>query len=153
VRIAATCGCFDLIHDGHINVLRVCRRLGDTVVVFLNSDESVARIKGDDRPMKPFEVRAAILRAITYVDAIIPFNENTPAEAIRKYIATNPELNTGDFFWVKGADSRITGLPEDEKAAVQENGGMILYFDNPSTSHSSDIKGKIIQNHGKEGEE
>lgn len=147
MRVAATCGCFDIIHDGHINLLRTCRKIGETVVVFLNSDESIARIRGDDKPAVPLMARAAVLNAIEYVDSVIVFNEDTPAKAIRNYFNLNPDLNTGDFFFVKGADSRLTGLPDDEKQAVQDNAGIVLFYDNPSTTHSHDIKGHIAMTH------
>lgn len=152
MRVAATGGCFDIIHDAHINVLKTCRKIGGQVVVFLNSDESTARIKGEGKPAVPLKSRAEVLRSIKYVDSIIVFHEDTPAEAIRHYFKLNPELNTGDFFWVKGADSRLTGLPDDEKNAIQENAGMILYYDNPSDTHSNDIKGRIAMNHKDEQE-
>lgn len=147
MRVAATCGCFDIIHDAHINLLKTCRKIGEQVVVFLNSDESIARIKGEGKPAVPLTVRAVVLNALEYVDSVIVFHEDTPAEAIRNYFKLNPDLNTGDFFWIKGADSRLTGLPDDEKNAVQENAGMILYYDNPSDTHSHDIKGRIAITH------
>ena len=150
MKVVATCGCFDIIHDGHINLLRACKKIGGEVVVFLNSDESIARLKGDDKPAVPLIARAAVLQALEYVDSVVVFHEDTPAEAIRHYFKTNPELNTGDFFFVKGADSRKTGLPEGEKRAIQENAGIILYYDNPSETHSHDIKGKIAMAHNGE---
>jgi len=150
MRVAATCGCFDIVHKAHLNLLSTCRKIGGQVVVFLNSDESIARIKGNGKPAVPLESRAAVLTALECVDSVVVFHEDTPAEAIRHYFKLNPALNTGDFFWVKGADSRLTGLPDDEKSAVQENAGMILYYDNPSGIHSSDIKGRIVMNHENE---
>jgi bifunctional ADP-heptose synthase (sugar kinase/adenylyltransferase) len=109
--------------------------------VFLNTDESISRIKGKELPFLPFQIRAAVLRAIRYVDAVIPFEGDTPAKAIRDW-----RKRTGDtdvFFWIKGADARITGLPDEEKNAVLECGGTILYYDNPSNTHASGIRGHI----------
>jgi rfaE bifunctional protein nucleotidyltransferase chain/domain len=141
MKRVATCGCFDIIHDAHVNLLKACRDAGESVTVFLNTDESISRLKGTECPILPFEIRAAVLRAIRYVDAIIPFNEDTPARAIREWRKSTGDTDT--FFWIKGADARLTGLPGEEKNAVLECGGTVLYYDNPSNTHTSGIRGHI----------
>lgn len=136
-----TSGCFDVFHDAHANLLKACHEIGDTVVVFLNSDNSIRRIKGEGRPIMPLAVRLSVLRAVKYVDAIIVFEDDTPAKSIRDY--REKIGDTDVFFWVKGADSRITGLPDIERDAVIECGGIILFYDNPSNTHSHEIRGHL----------
>jgi D-beta-D-heptose 7-phosphate kinase/D-beta-D-heptose 1-phosphate adenosyltransferase len=81
-RIVFTNGCFDLLHPGHIHLLNRARALGDRLVVGLNSDRSVRRLKGANRPILSEEDRAALLGALTCVDAIVLFNEDTPLNLI-----------------------------------------------------------------------
>jgi D-beta-D-heptose 7-phosphate kinase/D-beta-D-heptose 1-phosphate adenosyltransferase len=78
-----TNGCFDLIHPGHVQYLAEARALGDFLVVGLNSDASVARLKGPSRPLQDEAARAAILLGLRSVDAVIRFDEDTPLELIR----------------------------------------------------------------------
>lgn len=93
--IVFTNGCFDLIHPGHIHLLREARALGDVLFVGLNDDDSVRRLKGPARPINSLEDRSAVLSAIRYVDHIIPFSEDTPLELIE---AIKPDV------LVKGGD-------------------------------------------------
>ncbi len=90
-----TNGCFDLIHPGHVKYLEDARALGDFLVVGLNSDASVARLKGPGRPLQDEAARAAILLGLRSVDAVIRFEEDTPLELIR---ALQPDV------LVKGGD-------------------------------------------------
>ena len=82
-RLCFTNGCFDLIHPGHVRYLADARALGDFLVVGLNSDASVARLKGPGRPLQDEAARAAILLGLRSVDAVIRFDEDTPLELIR----------------------------------------------------------------------
>lgn len=82
--IVFTNGCFDILHPGHIKILRDAKRKGDILVVGLNSDSSIKRIKGDARPIMNQDARGKVLEAIEYVDYIIVFNEDTPLELIKK---------------------------------------------------------------------
>jgi rfaE bifunctional protein nucleotidyltransferase chain/domain len=140
-KLVLTSGCFDIFHDAHVNLLRACHEIGDTVVVFLNSDSSISRIKGEGRPVMPLAVRLSVLHSIKYVDSIVVFDDDTPAIALRNYREKSGDTRT--FFWVKGADARITGLPDVERDAVIETGGIILFYDNPSNTHSSEIRGHL----------
>jgi rfaE bifunctional protein kinase chain/domain len=79
--IVATGGCFDLLHAGHVRTLEAARRLGDCLVVCLNSDESVRRLKGESRPLVPERDRASVLTALEAVDAVVVFAEDTPEAA------------------------------------------------------------------------
>jgi rfaE bifunctional protein nucleotidyltransferase chain/domain len=101
--VVATGGCFDLLHAGHVRMLEQARALGDCLVVCLNSDASVARLKGDDRPLVDQDDRAAVLQGLACVDAVVVFDEDEPSEAL-KHI--RPHV------WVKGGDYAVAELPE-----------------------------------------
>ena len=91
-----TNGCFDLIHAGHVQYLEDARALGDFLVVGLNSDQSVARIKGASRPLQVETGRALVLLGLRSVDAVVLFNEDTPAELIR-HIQPDILVKGGDY--------------------------------------------------------
>ena len=101
--VAATGGCFDLLHAGHVSTLEAARELGDCLVVCLNSDASVRRLKGPDRPLVPQEDRAAVVAALGCVDAVVVFDEDTPETVLASF---QPEV------WVKGGDYDAAELPE-----------------------------------------
>jgi rfaE bifunctional protein nucleotidyltransferase chain/domain len=82
-RVVFTNGCFDIIHPGHIKILKEAKAKGDILVVGLNSDSSIRRIKGPGRPIIPQEARVIVLSAIEYVDFVVIFKENTPYETIK----------------------------------------------------------------------
>lgn len=106
-RLVFTNGCFDLLHRGHVSYLEAARVLGDALVVGLNSDASVKKLKGPGRPVVPEVDRAAVLRALRAVDEVIVFAEDTPERLIREL---RPDV------YVKGGDYRIEDLPEAEVA-------------------------------------
>ena len=81
--IVFTNGCFDIIHRGHIELLAQCRSFGDYVIVGLNSDSSVTRLKGKGRPVNDQLSRAAVLAGLSFVDAIVMFDQDTPLELIQ----------------------------------------------------------------------
>ena len=83
-RVVFTNGVFDLLHSGHVDLLCAARRHGDALIVGLNSDESVRRIKGPDRPVRNAAERAHVLAALECVDAVTFFEEDTPRELIRE---------------------------------------------------------------------
>jgi D-beta-D-heptose 7-phosphate kinase/D-beta-D-heptose 1-phosphate adenosyltransferase len=103
-----TNGCFDLLHLGHISLLKYCATLGE-VVVGLNSDKSVKRLKGNDRPIINEEDRKEILLAIKYVTAVHIFDEETPLELIKKI---RPDII------VKGGDYSLNNVVGKEFAKV-----------------------------------
>ncbi|WP_435844854.1 PfkB family carbohydrate kinase [Streptomyces klenkii] len=103
--VVAAGGCFDLLHIGHIQLLEQARRLGDCLIVCLNSDDSLSRLKGPSRPIVPAAQRALVLEALASVDAVLVFDEDTPEAAIR---ALRPSV------WVKGGDYSGMEIPENE---------------------------------------
>lgn len=82
--VVFTNGCFDIIHRGHVDLIRAARNMGDVLVVGLNSDASVRMLKGAGRPLVPDEDRAEILASLRDVDVVVIFNEETPLELIRE---------------------------------------------------------------------
>jgi rfaE bifunctional protein nucleotidyltransferase chain/domain len=124
--VVATGGCFDLLHAGHVATLRAARGLGDCLVVCLNSDESVRRLKGPSRPLVPAADRARVLEALECVDAVVVFDEDTPAEVLRRI---RPDV------WAKGGDYAGSELPE--ATVLTEWGGQAVvlpYLPGRSTS-------------------
>jgi len=114
-RVVATGGCFDLLHAGHVRMLQAARALGDSLVVCLNSDRSVAALKGPGRPLVPVAARAAVLEALECVDAVLVFDDATPEGAIARL---RPAV------WVKGGDYAADDLPE--AATVRAHGGQVV---------------------------
>jgi len=103
--VVATGGCFDLLHAGHARTLSAARGLGDCLIVCLNSDASVRRLKGAERPIIAEADRVDLLLALECVDAVLVFEENSPEEALRRL---RPDV------WVKGGDYAVDDLPEAE---------------------------------------
>jgi rfaE bifunctional protein nucleotidyltransferase chain/domain len=105
-RIVFTNGCFDLVHPGHVTYLEEARRLGDMLLIGLNSDDSVRRLKGPGRPLIPQEGRVAVLSSLRSVDGVILFEEDTPRDLI---------LRIRPRFLVKGGDysaDRVVGASD-----------------------------------------
>lgn len=95
-KIVFTNGCFDILHVGHVKYLQIAKSFGDILIVGLNSDESVRRLKGESRPVNVAEDRAYILAALEAVDYVVPFTEDTPYELI-KMIAPDVLVKGGDY--------------------------------------------------------
>ncbi len=114
-QVVFTNGCFDWLHPGHLHLLREAAALGDRLVVGINTDASVRRLKGPLRPLLPLEERAAVLAATRWVSLVVPFEEDTPAHVIH---TLTPHV------LVKGAD-----YAEDEivgAAWVKDHGGRVV---------------------------
>ena len=113
-KIVFTNGCFDLLHPGHLRYLAQARDLGDFLIIGLNSDASVSRLKGPERPIQHEIVRAEILASLHVVDAVVIFEEDTPFELIR-FLKPDVLVKGGDYSpdTVVGAD------------VVIENGGRV----------------------------
>jgi D-beta-D-heptose 7-phosphate kinase / D-beta-D-heptose 1-phosphate adenosyltransferase len=117
-RIVFTNGCFDVLHRGHVGYLSQARELGDVLVVAVNSDESVRRLKGPTRPVNPQEDRAAVLAALGCVDHVVVFDEDSPERLLE---AVRPDV------YVKGGDYRPELIPEAE--LVVRLGGEVRTLD------------------------
>jgi rfaE bifunctional protein nucleotidyltransferase chain/domain len=113
--VVATGGCFDLLHTGHVNLLRHARQLGDALVVLLNSDESVRALKGPDRPIMAATDRARVLTALACVNAVVVFDDATPERLLEEL---RPDV------WVKGGDYAAADLPEAD--VVARHGGEVV---------------------------
>ena len=131
-RIVFTNGCFDVLHRGHVAYLRQARALGDVLVVALNDDDSVARLKGPERPVNPLEDRAAVVGAIECVDLVTSFSQDTPAALLE---AVRPDVYT------KGGDYTPQMLPETP--IVERLGGEVRVLDYLSDHSTSAIVGRI----------
>lgn len=99
--VVFTNGVFDIIHYGHVKLLSDCKKMGDILIVGLNSDASVRRLKGPRRPVMAFRDRSKMLAAIEYVDYVVSFGQPTPLEIIKKI---KPDI------LVKGADYKVSEI-------------------------------------------
>ncbi len=133
--VVATGGCFDLLHAGHVSLLQAARSLGDCLIVCLNSDDSVRRLKGDGRPLNQEADRVNVLAALGCVDAVTVFSEDTPCAVLERI---RPDI------WVKGGDYDGRDLPE---AALLKNWGgeavTVPYLSGRSTTrlHAASLAG------------
>lgn len=114
-KLVFTNGCFDLIHPGHLRYLAEARALGDRLVVAVNADQTVARLKGNKRPLTPLEERIEVLAALSVVDYVIPFEEETPAQVIGELV---PDV------LVKGGDWSIDQIVG--RGTVEAAGGRVF---------------------------
>jgi D-beta-D-heptose 7-phosphate kinase/D-beta-D-heptose 1-phosphate adenosyltransferase len=141
-RIVLTSGCFDLLHRGHITYLREARTLGDVLVVGVNSDESIRRLKGPERPINSLEDRVQVLAALNCVDHVVVFDDDTPHRLVQ---AVRPDV------FVKGGDYTRDRLPE--AALVEQLGGRVeilpLVRERSTTSIIKRIRGIPVATNGR----
>ncbi|MBE9469538.1 MAG: D-glycero-beta-D-manno-heptose 1-phosphate adenylyltransferase [Bacteroidetes bacterium] len=132
-KIAFTNGCFDIIHRGHIEYLAKAASCGDKLIIGLNTDESVRRLKGETRPLQDEYSRALVLASLSFVDNVILFNEDTPYELI-KFI--QPDI------LIKGSDYK----PEDIVGydIVKDKHGKVITIDFIDGYSTTNIIKKII---------
>ena len=131
-RVVFTNGCFDLLHPGHIRSLETARALGDVLIVGMNSDESVRRLKGEGRPVIPAQERAEILASLECVDAVVIFDELTPQRVVAELL---PDV------LVKGGDwpgNQIVG-----RAEVEAAGGKVVLVEVVPGYSTTEILKKI----------
>lgn len=131
-RVVFTNGCFDLLHPGHIALLESARAEGDVLLVGLNSDRSVRRLKGEGRPVLPEAERAEALLALEAVDAVIVYDEDTPRETISALL---PDVLVKGADWAEGA---IVGRDE-----VLAAGGRVVRVPLVAGRSSSEVLGRI----------
>lgn len=124
--VVATGGCFDLLHAGHVGLLQNARRVGDCLIVCVNSDASVRRLKGPGRPLTPVADRVSVLAGLGCVDAVAVFDEDTPERLLR---TLRPDV------WVKGGDYTLDELPEAVVLREWMGQALVLpYLDGRSTT-------------------
>lgn len=138
-RIVFTNGCFDILHSGHIDLLSRARGLGDALVVAINTNASVARMKGPDRPIIPQDERGELLSGLGMVDFVCTFEEDTPLQAI---LEIRPDV------LVKGADwtSNIVGQSE-----VESWGGKVVALPLIEGRSTSGIVERVLARYGNPG--
>lgn len=121
-KVVFTNGCFDILHKGHVHYLRDSRKLGNLLIVALNSDNSVRRLKGDSRPVNSEQDRAYLLEALEFVDYVVIFHDDTPLDLICK-LKPDYYTKSGDYSMenVIGA-----GLGSD---IVEQYGGKVILMD------------------------
>lgn len=127
-RITLANGCFDLLHVGHVRYLHAAKKLGGHLIVAVNADESVKKLKGADRPLMPAEERAEILAALSDVDAVVIFSEPDVRALIREL---HPDVHA------KGTDYTAETVPERD--AVLECGGRVEIVGDPKDHSASEI--------------
>ncbi|OGI03001.1 MAG: hypothetical protein A2Y25_03650 [Candidatus Melainabacteria bacterium GWF2_37_15] len=115
--IVTTNGCFDILHAGHVRYLKQAKELGDILIVCLNSDASVKRLKGSTRPLNPEYDRAEVLAGLASVDYVVIFEEDTPSSILEKI---KPNIH------VKGGDYTEETLPET--AVIKAAGGRVAFI-------------------------
>lgn len=130
-----TNGCFDLIHLGHVDYLSKARDLGDLLVVGVNTDASVRRLKGQSRPLQDENSRAMVLAAFSFVDYVVLFDEDTPAELIK---AVQPDI------LVKGADYKPENIVGYD--TVTAKGGQVVTIEFIEGYSTTNIVKKILNN-------
>ncbi len=138
--VVFTNGCFDVLHAGHVEYLAWARAQGDALIVGLNEDDSVRRIKGDARPIVPFAQRARVLLGLRSVDVLVGFNERTPEVLIDRL---RPDVH------VKSDQYREDELPE--RTVVLANGGRIALAPHVAGSSTTDTIAQILHAYRRHG--
>ena len=133
--VVFTNGCFDILHAGHVRYLNAAKALGDILVVGLNSDESVRRLKGEGRPVNPAEDRAEVLAGLRSVDHVVVFDDATAEELVRQI---QPDI------YVKGGDYSLDRLPE--AAIVAAYGGRTVLVPMVEGRSTTNVIRRLQQN-------
>ena len=133
-KIVFTNGCFDILHIGHIRLLEFAKQQGDILIVGINSDSSVKRLKGEKRPIVPQGDRAEVLSALSCVDYVVIFPEDTPVETIE---CLKPNIH------VKGGDYDMDKIPEAK--ILKSYGGEMRRFEFVEGRSSSNVIERILQ--------
>jgi rfaE bifunctional protein nucleotidyltransferase chain/domain len=136
-RIVLANGCFDLLHVGHVRYLAAARALGDVLIVGLNSDASVRRVKGPGRPLIPAAERAEMLAALTAVDHVVVFEEDT---ADRLVALLQPAVHA------KGTDYTVESVPE--RASVRAAGGQVAIAGDAKDHSTRDLIATVLARFG-----
>ncbi len=134
--LAATNGCFDILHAGHVHYLQAARNEADALIVGLNSDRSIAELKGPHRPIHTEADRAAVLAALEAVDAVFIFDELRATQFLQ---TVQPDI------YVKGGDYTVDELPAEERAVIDAQGGRITVLAHVPGKSSTDIAKRIVE--------
>ncbi|HCU85892.1 MAG TPA: ADP-heptose synthase [Verrucomicrobiales bacterium] len=132
--VAATNGCFDILHAGHVEYLQAARNEADALLVGLNSDRSIGELKGPERPIHTEADRATVLAALASVDAVVVFDELRATNFLK---LAEPDV------YVKGGDYTVDELPTEERAVVDALGGRIVVLAHVPGKSTSDIAARI----------
>lgn len=135
-QIVMTSGCFDILHPGHVTYLEQAKRFGDRLIVAVNEDDSVSKLKGPQRPINGLAKRMAVLAGLRAVDWVVSFNETIPERLIQLIL---PDI------WVKGSDYQLDDLPEAK--VIQGYGGQIKLIDFVAGCSTSAIISAIQEEH------
>ena len=136
-RVVLANGCFDLLHVGHVRYLSAARALGDALVVGINSDASVRRLKGQGRPVMPADERAELIGALAAVDLVVVFEDDSADALIARL---RPDVHA------KGTDYTEESVPE--RAAVLAAGGRVAIAGDPKSHATRDLVAAIIARFG-----
>ena len=136
-RVVLANGCFDLLHVGHVRYLEGARALGDVLLVAINDDVSVRRLKGPGRPIMPAVERAELLAALTAVDAVVVFEGDTVDALVRRL---RPDVHA------KGTDYTVDSVPERE--TVRAAGGRVAIAGDPKDHSTRDLISDIVARFG-----
>jgi D-beta-D-heptose 7-phosphate kinase/D-beta-D-heptose 1-phosphate adenosyltransferase len=134
-RIVFTNGCFDILHSGHVTYLNQAKTLGDVLIVGVNRDESIRRLKGSERPINPLHDRLQVLAALGCVDHVIPFGEAHDDTPISLIACVKPQV------FAKGGDYHNGMLPE--ASTVERYGGRIVFLQHVRDHSTTDIINRI----------
>ncbi|HKW94770.1 MAG TPA: adenylyltransferase/cytidyltransferase family protein [Methylomirabilota bacterium] len=136
-RLVLANGCFDLLHVGHVRYLQAARALGDALVVGLNSDDSVRRLKGPGRPVMPAAERAELVAAVNGVDAVVVFEEDSADSLIARL---RPDVHA------KGTDYTTESVPE--RGTARALGATVAIAGDPKTHSTKDLIATILSRFG-----
>ena len=134
-RIVFTNGCFDILHAGHVTYLKQAKALGERLIVAVNSDDSIRRLKGADRPVNPLDKRMAVLNGLESIDWIVPFEEDTP-EQLLQLLKPDILAKGGDY----NSEDEVVGAP-----IVKAYGGEIKVLDLIADCSTTAVMEKIIE--------
>jgi len=134
--LAATNGCFDILHAGHVNYLQAARNKADALIVGLNSDRSTTELKGPDRPIHTEADRAAVLAALESVNAVFIFDDLRATSFLQ---IAQPDI------YVKGGDYTVDQLPAEERAIIEAQGGRITVLGHLPGKSSTEIARRILE--------
>lgn len=134
--LAATNGCFDILHAGHVNYLQAARNKADALIVGLNSDRSTTELKGPDRPIHTEADRADVLAALESVNAVFIFDDLRATSFLQ---IAQPDI------YVKGGDYTVDQLPAEERAIIEAQGGRITVLGHIPGKSSTEIARRILE--------